>query len=111
MREQIVAGNLAHDFMRPFFSGHKVRAPFLFALCDDGERAALVGEERRPQQGADHRGVMDGGWMRVAAGMGQKLAAEMPGQIDALIEALRPLGLVDVSRTGVAAMTRGAGVM
>jgi acetolactate synthase-1/3 small subunit len=36
---------------------------------------------------------------------------EMPGQIDALIEALRPLGLVDVSRTGVAAMTRGAGVM
>ena len=31
-----------------------------------------------------------------------------PARIDAFIEALRPLGLVDVSRTGVAAIARGS---
>ena len=33
---------------------------------------------------------------------------DAPSRIDAFIEALRPLGLVDVSRTGVAAIARGA---
>jgi acetolactate synthase-1/3 small subunit len=32
---------------------------------------------------------------------------DAPSRIDAFIEALRPLGLVDVSRTGVAAISRG----
>lgn len=32
---------------------------------------------------------------------------DAPARIDAFIEALRPLGLVDVSRTGVAAISRG----
>ncbi len=32
---------------------------------------------------------------------------DAPARIDAFIEALRPLGLVDVSRTGVAAIARG----
>jgi acetolactate synthase-1/3 small subunit len=31
-----------------------------------------------------------------------------PGKIDAFIELMRPLGLVEVSRTGVAAISRGA---
>ena len=31
-----------------------------------------------------------------------------PGKIDAFVELMRPLGLVEVSRTGVAAITRGA---
>ncbi len=33
-----------------------------------------------------------------------------PGKIDAFIELMRPLGLVEVSRTGVAAISRGAEV-
>ncbi|HEY5347178.1 MAG TPA: acetolactate synthase small subunit, partial [Rhizomicrobium sp.] len=33
---------------------------------------------------------------------------DTPTRIDAFIEALRPLGLVDVSRTGVAAIARGS---
>jgi acetolactate synthase-1/3 small subunit len=33
---------------------------------------------------------------------------DAPSRIDAFIEALRPLGLVDVSRTGVAAIARGS---
>ena len=37
--------------------------------------------------------------------------ADAPGRIDAFIEAMRPLGLVEVSRTGVAAITRGAEAM
>ena len=37
--------------------------------------------------------------------------ADTPGQIDAFIEAVRPLGLVEVSRTGVAGITRGAEAM
>jgi acetolactate synthase-1/3 small subunit len=31
-----------------------------------------------------------------------------PGKIDAFVELMRPLGLVEVSRTGVAAISRGA---
>jgi acetolactate synthase I/III small subunit len=31
-----------------------------------------------------------------------------PGKIDAFIELMRPLGLVEVGRTGVAAISRGA---
>ena len=34
-----------------------------------------------------------------------------PGKIDAFIELMRPLGLVEVSRTGVAAISRGADAM
>jgi acetolactate synthase-1/3 small subunit len=34
-----------------------------------------------------------------------------PGKIDAFIELMRPLGLVEVSRTGVAAISRGAEAM
>jgi acetolactate synthase-1/3 small subunit len=34
-----------------------------------------------------------------------------PGKIDSFIELMRPLGLVDVSRTGVAAISRGAEAM
>ena len=34
-----------------------------------------------------------------------------PGKIDSFIELMRPLGLVDVSRTGVAAMSRGPEAM
>src|SRR5699024_4512524 len=34
--------------------------------------------------------------------------AEDSGQIDAFIELMRPLGLVEIARTGVAAMARGA---
>ncbi len=31
-----------------------------------------------------------------------------PGKIDAFVELMRPLGLVEVARTGVAAIARGA---
>jgi acetolactate synthase-1/3 small subunit len=31
-----------------------------------------------------------------------------PGKIDDFVELMRPIGLVEVSRTGVAAITRGA---
>jgi acetolactate synthase-1/3 small subunit len=34
-----------------------------------------------------------------------------PSKIDAFVEAMRPLGLVEVSRTGVAAITKGAAAM
>ena len=34
-----------------------------------------------------------------------------PGKIDAFIELMRPLGLVEVTRTGVAAISRGADAM
>ena len=34
-----------------------------------------------------------------------------PAKIDAFIELMRPLGLVEVSRTGVAAISRGADPM
>lgn len=34
-----------------------------------------------------------------------------PAKIDAFIDLMRPLGLVDVSRTGVAAISRGPGAM
>jgi acetolactate synthase-1/3 small subunit len=34
-----------------------------------------------------------------------------PGKIDAYVELMRPLGLVEVSRTGVAAISRGAEAM
>jgi acetolactate synthase-1/3 small subunit len=34
-----------------------------------------------------------------------------PAKINAFIEELRPLGLIDVSRTGVAAMSRGPEAM
>jgi acetolactate synthase-1/3 small subunit len=34
-----------------------------------------------------------------------------PGKIDSFIDLMRPLGLVDVSRTGVAAISRGAEAM
>jgi acetolactate synthase-1/3 small subunit len=34
-----------------------------------------------------------------------------PGKIDAFVDLMRPLGLVDVARTGVAAITRGAEAM
>jgi acetolactate synthase-1/3 small subunit len=34
-----------------------------------------------------------------------------PGKIDAFVELMRPLGLVEVSRTGVAAIARGADAM
>ena len=34
-----------------------------------------------------------------------------PARIDAFVDAMRPLGLVDVSRTGVAAITKGAEAM
>ena len=34
-----------------------------------------------------------------------------PGKIDAFVELMRPLGLVEVSRTGVAAISRGAEAM
>ena len=34
-----------------------------------------------------------------------------PAKIDAFIELMRPLGLVEVSRTGVAAISRGAEAM
>lgn len=34
--------------------------------------------------------------------------AESPDQIDAFIDLMRPLGLVEISRTGIAAMARGA---
>ena len=34
-----------------------------------------------------------------------------PSKIDAFVELMRPLGLVDVSRTGVAAITKGAEAM
>ena len=37
--------------------------------------------------------------------------ADAPDKIDAFIELLAPLGLVEVSRTGVAAITRGAEAM
>ena len=33
------------------------------------------------------------------------------GKLDAFIELMRPLGLVDVSRTGIAAISRGTGVL
>ncbi len=33
------------------------------------------------------------------------------GKLDAFIELMRPLGLVDVSRTGIAAISRGAGML
>ena len=36
---------------------------------------------------------------------------DAPGRIDSFIEAMRPLGLMDVSRTGVAAMSRGPDAM
>jgi len=34
-----------------------------------------------------------------------------PAKIDAFVDLMRPLGLVDVARTGVAAITRGAQAM
>ncbi|WP_333831625.1 acetolactate synthase small subunit [Rubrimonas sp.] len=34
-----------------------------------------------------------------------------PAKIDAFVELMRPLGLVDIARTGVAAITRGADAM
>ena len=34
-----------------------------------------------------------------------------PAKIDSFVELMRPLGLVDVSRTGVAAMSRGPDAM
>jgi acetolactate synthase-1/3 small subunit len=34
-----------------------------------------------------------------------------PSKIDSFIDLMRPLGLVDVSRTGVAAISRGPGAM
>ena len=34
-----------------------------------------------------------------------------PSKIDAYVELMRPLGLVEVSRTGVAAISRGAEAM
>jgi acetolactate synthase-1/3 small subunit len=34
-----------------------------------------------------------------------------PGKIDSFIDLMRPLGLVDVSRTGVAAISRGPEAM
>ena len=33
------------------------------------------------------------------------------GKLDAFIELMRPLGLIDVSRTGIAAISRGTGVL
>jgi acetolactate synthase-1/3 small subunit len=37
--------------------------------------------------------------------------ADAPGKIDAFIDLMLPLGFVEVSRTGVAAITRGAEAM
>ncbi len=34
-----------------------------------------------------------------------------PDKIDAFVDIMRPLGLVDISRTGIAAMRRGAGAL
>jgi len=34
-----------------------------------------------------------------------------PGKIDSFVDLMRPLGLVDVSRTGVAAISRGPEAM